>query len=220
MTTQQCSCTIEKIISWLSTKHGIIIAFAIFFIIAYLCKATIDNVVLACATIAIAYFTSYLYIEAKRTREFNESPDVCVTLEKFVNKICLFVHNQGRASAKNIKISAKENITIKSGKGVKCINDISIMNISFLRVNQFFLSDLGSFEDLKTELGCNRNIVFTISYENAKNAKYENIITINICEMEDAIDNTLVDNPKYKHGVVYYASSLPIKHIVALQKQN
>jgi hypothetical protein len=181
-------------------------------------------------TFILAYYTRYLYQEAKNTRQIQESqasPDICVTLERLGSKICLLVINQGRASAKNIKIIANPifYITKKYDDGStekKCINEISIMNLSFLRVDQFFITDLCTYSELIDKIGNSTNIEFTILYEKEINIncskRKQKIITINIEEMKDGIDNIAVNNEKFAEYIITYATSLPIKHILAVQK--
>ena len=148
----------------------------------------ISTIALVFATIGLAFYTYLLYREANRTRLIQELPDICVNIEPLIDELYLFVYNKGNGDASNIKITAEPNLKFsyknKNGSNYeRFINDISFMNLSFLRSEQFFIRDVGKYTEILNNNSNNRVIKFKIEFSCTEKIyitnNFKNIFRIN-----------------------------------------
>ncbi|SHN70696.1 hypothetical protein [Desulfovibrio litoralis] len=181
----------------------------------------ISTIVLAFATLGLMSYTIMLYIETRRMRRIQEAPDISVTIEPFIdNNLTILIHNQGKASAKDIKVTATPDIKFKNkfdtGEIEKNINQLSIMNLSFLRIEQFFMADIGHYADIeksnnKETFNITDPIQFDISYKNEKGTEYNKTICINISEISHELYAYKENSDSYADDLCVYSAALPMK---------
>ena len=177
-----------------------------------------STIVITLGTAALAIYTALLYFEASKSRKIQESPDICVNIEPLLDGLYIFIHNQGKGSATNIKIEATPNLKIYRKDNIENINDLSIMTLSFLRPGQFFITDIGKYTWLLNE-NETKNIKFDIEYSSMKKIewfrraykKFSETIIVDINAMGDGLYSAK------NTDTLLHATSLPI-HIIPLPK--
>lgn len=207
----------------------------------------ISTIVLVLATICLAFYTCCLYREAEKTRLGQELPDICINIEPLVDELYIFVYNQGKGDASNIRIRAEPNLEFNYNDGVKkYINDISFMNLSFLRSDQFLIRGIGKYTDILNNNKNNSIIKFKIEFSSTKKIHIlGNILNIEregvkrlfekgsikmlfkkeykippkevLIDLREIRDGLyLSKNINDDYGLLMCATSLPIKHLLLL----
>lgn len=152
--------------------------------------SVVSSLILACLTYVLAKYTKYLHLEAKKTRELQEAPDVTAVLEPWwAFHFCFAIYSQGRADAYNIRIKIIPNIKI--GKD-KYINDIKFMNLDFLRVGTHVSGYAGSYMEL-LEQTKGKDLLIDIEYQNQNKKIFKKQIYINFLQYKNVFqpDNTI-----------------------------
>lgn len=150
----------------------------------------VSALILACLTYVLAKYTKYLHLEAKKTRELQEAPDVTAVLEPWwAFHFCFAIYSQGKADAYNIRIKIIPNI--KLGKD-KYINDIKFMNLDFLRVGTHVSGYAGSYMKL-LEQSKGESLLVDIKYENQYKKTFNKQIYINFSQYKNVFqpDDTI-----------------------------
>lgn len=143
---------------------------------------TIATVALVALTGVLAYFTCVLSQEARKTREWQQSPDISISIEPLFESVHIMIMNNGNADAKDIEIKAENNFrALRNSKEVQ-LQDILPQKISYLRKGQFFITDLGKgFELIKRN--DNPLFVIAVNYSNFYDKTFTKNIALNVFDM-------------------------------------